>query len=43
MTTIYLEACSKKGIKPIKEVQSAIENQKKSVLIPSKIQLVNFN
>ena len=42
MSVLYLEACSKKGLRPLKEVQSAIEGQRKDIKVSSKVQMVEF-
>lgn len=39
MSTVYIDTCSQKGIKPLKEVQRAIEAQE-DLQINSKVQLV---
>lgn len=42
MSTAYIEACNKKGLKPIKEVAQALESKSKELRISSRTQTVFF-
>ncbi|OMJ70781.1 hypothetical protein SteCoe_31177 [Stentor coeruleus] len=42
MSTVYIDACNQKGIKPLKEVQRAIET-KEDLQINSKVQLTDLD
>lgn len=42
MSGIYLEACVKKGIKPLNEVKSALEMKNKEIKVTTRTQIVFF-